>query len=531
MHNLSVMSKMKKGTSRRGRQMSRAVKPFGAKSDEHLATKKLEEDSKKQMEAHMNEVRKDKGLSPKYFDDDPQLAKKTPDDDVRTLEDEGDAELVDGTQLILGLRLYERVDGLPVGRAVDGEEICKTHRRIRREREEHRDFNGQKVRVGDVKKRQDKDGAKRTVHHRKAGGVLMSAMVRVMPHEGLVMLNLPKAQLALAMDATVAAVERETGCEVISAVVHRMSGTDCHIHIQYTQIQALLESTSMLGRRMKPWRELASRLARESLAADGVDNPGPVTVRRRKDQLIAEEAIPPKPVAEVEYRKIPGKRDLKNNRILGYSFLQKMNMVRAAEAGGEPELAAEVTMRNDWRERFAPIAKLDDATQEAKYLDLWLERVWRKNLTGQLPEATKAKLIEGGVQAARNYVVLGTSIPDDEHIRRRVKELAVEAKELSEKKAEIDDVAAGVLLGLDGMDGERADMAKTLEKSASRIADLEISEKAGKKLREAVKILVELVKKSPSAMMVLRKIKPLWAVLGKIAILVGMDLDGPQQQK
>lgn len=166
------------------------------KSDGHLGLEDhLSEDSLKQLE-HANKVRAEKGLPPISYDDLALLPDQPDDVGTKTLDEQGDRELVAGSDLIVGLRVYSRTGGIPVGRGVEGAEFCAVHSRVRREREIYRELNGQKVKVGAVSKRSDKTGKRKDLT-RKAPGILKSIMVRLMAHEGLAIEALTKDQLAL----------------------------------------------------------------------------------------------------------------------------------------------------------------------------------------------------------------------------------------------------------------------------------------------------------------------------------------------
>ena len=94
-------------------------------------------------------------------------------------------------------------------------------------------------------------------------------------------------------------------------------------------------------------------------------------------------------------------------------------------------VAEQVTRRNDERfGRFAPIASRDDADLDKKHLDLWLEREWRRNVTSRLPDDIQARLVSDGVSAARDYAAFGTTIVEEQHIKRRAKELVAKEKDL-----------------------------------------------------------------------------------------------------
>jgi hypothetical protein len=362
-------------------------------SDDHLGRElKLRKDSLAQTKNHTNKVRAQKGL-PAILISDPAIGTGSADDVGSIPFDEaGDLELVRNAGLIVGLRAYSGDAGERIGE----EEFVAIHRRVRRERVRYRELNGVMVALGETVPRfdatkKDKNTNKkiRNKETRYVPGILRSIMVRLMPTEAVAVgeSGMTRNNVEAAMDKTVAAFEQATGCQVVTAVTHRMSVTDLHIHIQYTQVLPFTETSRMLGRRLKPWKVEASRKAKESLRADGIAHPAPAQVGARKKKLIAEGLIPAPPQAGIEFRKVAGARDLGDGAILGYSFRQKLNLVRAAELGGEVELAHEVARRNDERwGRFTPIATRPDEELDAKYLDLWLERHWRQNITSQLPE-------------------------------------------------------------------------------------------------------------------------------------------------
>ena len=407
-------------------------------SDDHLARElDLRKDSIKQTERHTNKVRAKKGLPPLPVVD-PVIGKGTPDDEINNqiLDEVGDSELIQNAGLILGLRAYSGGEGKPV----NGDELVAIHRQVRRERAYYRELNGEMVKVGDLLKRFAKPSDSRKIKTRPVPGVLKSIMVRLMPGEAEILeeANITQKDVGAAMDQTVDVFKQATGCEVVSAVAHRMSVTDLHIHIQYTMVQQFKESPQMLGRRLQPWKKKASKQARESLAKEGFQEPSPAQIGAKKKKLIAAGLLTPPPQTGIEFRKIAGKRDLGDGAILGYSFRQKLNLVRGAELGGEITLAEQVARRNDERfGRFTPIAQRPDKDLEAKYLDLWLERTWRRSVTSKLPVDYQNRLIIAGVDAAKNYAIYGTSIVEETHIKRRVKEQEAKAKELESRAQEI----------------------------------------------------------------------------------------------
>lgn len=427
------MGKQYRSSQRRGDQMARGNKIINSnKSDDHLGREQtLREDSITQTVSHTNKVRAKKALPPHQIVD-PVFGPGSKDDTInnRILENPGDEELVSDAGLIIGIRAYSG----GAGASVNGDEFVAIHRQVRRERDRYRELNGAMVEVGKTVPRSD---ANRKDKIRKVPGILKSIMVRLMPTEAeaVGVADMNRKDVEAAMDKTVTAFEQATGCQVVTAVAHRMSVTDLHIHIQYTQVLPFTETSYMLGRRLKPWKVEASRKARESLRADGIERPAPAQIGARKKRLIAEGYIDPPPEHQVEYRKFTGLRALGDGAILGYSFRQKLNLVRAAEQGGDKELAEKVAHRNDERwGRFTPISKRPDDVLETKYLDLWLERLWRRNVTSKLPEEYSDQLLIAGVEAAKNYVDFGTSVVEETHINRRIKELDARAKEIEVQK-------------------------------------------------------------------------------------------------
>lgn len=487
------MGTQNRSSQRRGNQMARANKTITSNhSDDHLGRERtLREDSIKQTAIHTNKVREKKELPPLEILD-LVIGLGSADDEVNNqiLADAGDLEMIQNSGLIVGLRAYSGRAGAPVGE----NEFTGIHRRVRRERVRYRELNGVMVALGETVPRfdatkKDKNTNKkiRNKETRDVPGILRSIMVRLMPTEAVAVgeSGMTRNNVEAAMDKTVAAFEQATGCQVVTAVTHRMSVTDLHIHIQYTLVLPFNETSHMLGRRLKPWKAEASRQARASLGADGIEHPSPAQIGARKKNLIADGLIAPSPQAGIEYRKMAGKRDLGDGAILGYSFRQKLNLVRAAEAGGECELADLVTRRNDerWR-RFAPIAARNDDDLEEKYLDLWLERVWRRNVTSKLPEEYRDRLIVAGVEAAKNYANYGSSIVEETHLKRKIKELNLKAQEIelqqeTAKKAE--HLAHEMLRAAEEEREQLAVEKRKLEEQSARITELESDLAAVKK--------------------------------------------------
>jgi hypothetical protein len=267
-----------------------------------------------------------------------------------------------------------------------------------------------------------------------------------MPHEAIIAGPLLKQEhLDRAVDETVRAFvlamgrESEThglGCEALSAAAHRMGMDDLHIHIPFTMIVDGVESPTKLGRILKPWKEKASAMARAALMAEGVESPGPRRIAAAKKKLIESGELEPEPLAKQEYRKFPGKRSLRQEHILGYSFRMKLNLVRAAEEGGRPDLAQAVTDKHDESgcfRRYAFPTEADKAefqrklnlkiyTEEDAFLDLWLERTWRNAVKAQLPAEVVQEMIEAGVAAAEDYTKYGTVMVEQTHIDRLKRE-------------------------------------------------------------------------------------------------------------
>lgn len=438
---LSGMGKKNQPGGRSGRKMSKSEKALNRpESDGHLfRSKQLAEDSVKQ-EGFINTYRKRDGLPP-------IKRTKAPEDKTSIEYHEGDRLGVESGDLILAQRLYSRdQDGKLVGSKKSEEECMAAHSRIRRERANYRELDGRMVMAGDVIGiRKGKYMKARKDDKRRAPGVLRSIMVRLMPHEGeIVGQYMGSEGIAKAMDETVREFADALGCDVVSAVAHRMTGWDCHIHIQYTMIQPFEETASMLGRRLKPWKEKASAMARAALGAEGNDSPAPRTVGAKIKALIEAGDLEPRPVAGTEYRKAAGKRSLMDNAILGYSFRHKLNLVRIAEEAGDSELAEKVTKMRDGDLKFRPFTKREDAELEKQYLDLWLERVWRRSIREQLPEIAVEKLLPAGVESATDYVTYGTVLVEETHVETRKKELDAQKAELDATVATVRNKAAAL---------------------------------------------------------------------------------------
>lgn len=421
------MGKRNQPGKRSGRGMARVEKALNSPhSDGHLFRRKqLAQDSVKQ-EEFINRIRANSGLPP--------IKRRQASEDRTSVEfHEGDLLGIEFGDLILAQRIYSRNEnGGLVGDYKSEAECVAVHSRVRRERAVYRELDGRMVTAGDVVGiRKGKYMKPRKDDKRRAPGVLRSIMVRLMPHEGEIAGEFITPEgLAKAMDRTVGQFANALGCDVVSAVVHRMSGWDCHIHLQYTMIQAFEETPSMLGRRLKPWREKASAMARAALKAEEVESPAPRSVGDKIKTLVESGELEPKPVAGIEYRKTPGKRSLLENAIMGYSFRHKLNLLRVAEEARDMELAEKVIRMRDGPGRFRPFAERDDSELEERYLDLWLERVWRSSIREELPEVALAKLLPAGVASVTDYVTYGTVLVEETHLDRRKAELEQKAEDL-----------------------------------------------------------------------------------------------------
>jgi len=421
------MGKKNQPGGRSGRKMSKSEKALNRpESDGHLfRSKQLAEDSVKQ-EVYINTYREKDGLPP--------IKRRKKAEDKTSIEfHEGDRLGVEIGDLILAQRLYSRdADRNLVGEAKSEEECMAAHSRVRRERAVYRELDGRMVKAGDeIGIRKGKYMKSRKDDKRRAPGVLRSIMVRLMPHEGEIAGQfLDPDGLAKAMDQTVREFADVLGCDVISAVVHRMTGWDCHIHIQYTMIQPFEQTAHMLGRRLKPWEDKASAMSRAALEAEGKSTASR-TVGAKIESLIKSGNLEPRPVAEIEYRKKVGKRSLLDSAIVGYSFRHKLNLVRVAEEAGDMELAGKVIRMRDTAGNFRTFAKRADAELLERYLDLWLERVWRRSIREQLPEIAVEKLLPAGVESATDYATYGTVLVEDTHLKDRKEELNAQQAEMA----------------------------------------------------------------------------------------------------
>lgn len=466
-------------------------------SDDHQGKDKvLEGHAEQQRLGHENKVRADKGL-PLNVPMVPPLdgqAEGEIEEFVTEYDPDTHLQGVDIGHLIVARRTYDRgPDYLPVGTTVDGDAYVAHLRRIRRERKTYRDVNRSVVTVGQVTsqrkgKYMDDPKNPRFDPNRRASGVMQCVIVRLMPHEAIIAGPLLKQEhLDRAVDQTVRAFvlamgrNSEThglGCEALSAAAHRMGMDDLHIHIPFTMIVDGVESPTKLGRILKPWKEKASAMARAALMAEGVEAPGPRRIAATKKKLIESGELEPEPLAKQEYRKFPGKRSLRQEHILGYSFRMKLNLVRAAEEGGRPDLAQAVTDKHDESgcfRRYAFPTEADKAefqrklnlktyTEEDAFLDLWLERTWRNAVKAQLPAEVVQEMIEAGVAAAEDYTKYGTVMVEQTHIDRLKREQNLRQAALN-AQAEAQEQNAEALRA--ALEGERRKVAVELSQAES----------------------------------------------------------------
>lgn len=466
-------------------------------SDDHQGKDKvLEGHAEQQRLGHENKVRADKGL-PLNVPMVPPLdgqAEGEIEEFVTEYDPDTDLQGVDIGHLIVARRTYDRgPDYLPVGRTVDGDDYVAHLRKIRRDRKTYRDVSRSVVTVGQItsqrkgKYMSDPENPRNDIN-RKAPGVMQCMIVRLMPHEATIAGPLlTQGLLDRAVDETVRAFvlamgrESEThglGCEALSAVAHRMGMNDLHIHIPFTMIVDGVESPTKLGKTLKPWKETASAMARAVLMAEGVESPGPRRIAATKKKLIEAGELDPEPLAKQEYRKFAGKRSLRQEHILGYSFRQKLNLVRVAEEGGRPDLAQAVTDKHDERGCFRRYAfpteadraefqrklKLETYSEEGAFLDLWLERTWRNAVKAQLPAEVVQEMIEAGVAAAEDYTKYGTVMVEQTHIDRLKREQNSRQAALN-AQAEAQEQNAEALRA--ALEGERRKVAVELSQAES----------------------------------------------------------------
>lgn len=473
-------------------------------SDDHQGKEEvLQEHAETQRLGHENDVRARKGLPPNKplippLDGQDEEDTKNPEEFLTTYDPDTDSQGIDKGHLIVARRIYQRdKDFLPEGKTVDGDEYVAHHRRIRRERKTYRDTTRSIHTVGEVTS--ERKGAymhdpenPRFDKLRRAPGVMQSMIVRLMPHEAIIagpLLN--QESLDEAVDETVRAVAQALGkvskthglgCEILSAVVHRMGKNDLHIHIQFTMIVEGVEEPKKLGERLAPWKKMAAGMARAALKAEGVEDPHPLLIGAMKKKLIEDGELEPQPVANQEFRKFAGKRSLGKGHILNYSFRQKLNLVRAAEEGGRPDLAHSVTAKHDEAGNFRRYAypteadkaefkrklKMETFTEEDAFLDVWTERTWRNAIKGKMPPDALQRMVEAGVAAAEDYARYGTVMVEQTHINTLKKEQAAKDEALDAKAKALDNKAATLLAEIEGVRKKEAAELALAESARSR---------------------------------------------------------------
>jgi hypothetical protein len=444
------MANFNRKGGRRGRAMAMTSKTMSSDAaDDHQAKEaKLILDRDSQQALHINPLRDAKGL--------PRLENPTdiPIEVVSCVAPFEDEHQLWPGEVIAALRAFSKTEsGETAGRVVAEDDYVAIHRQIRSERSRYRDLDRTRVETGKkIRTTRDSPEAGPTRPDRKASCPLRTIMVRLMPHEAeIANAELDPESLGQAIDETVRAFEDAVGGEVVTAAVHRMRSGDLHIHIQFTMVLMQEESPTMKGRRLGPWNRMAVQTTREHLARQGDLSPGPRIVGRVKKSLVESGVIGPPPPPAPIYKKVKGKRSLGDGAILGYSFRQKINLVRLAEAAKLPDLAERVSAQRDVGGRFNFFRCQSDTALEADYLDLWLERVWRKSVMKVLPDDVSGEIKQLGVEAARDYATHGTVMVERTHLRKwknklSEKETAVEALE---KNAEF----RGLSLALEKLGG------------------------------------------------------------------------------
>ncbi len=432
--------------SREGNALSKTDKTANSSAfDEHLSEEdKLRQDMGKQ-KAHMDAVERRKAgerVDPnevKLPDDESKPVPLESEEDDRSVVLGGDDQTVELGEherrevldqvgrLIVGLRIYDQnAEGSPRGRSATSKELLAKHDLIRREREVHIDQDGTHVRVGYLgRERKGKYldeptfwGPERS-RERRVPVVMRSILGRLMPHEGEVSgRELTREMVEEAMDEAVAGFQKETGCEIISAAVHRMSDHDLHIHIQYTMVVCQRKNLGKHTKERKEWGKVASAMAREALLKEGVDHPNPSAIGAMKKRLVEAGKLVQEPEFKTGFRKANGLRSMGNGSILGHSYRNKLNVVRLAEEAELPDLAKRVIKLRDELGGFRPIAKRSDEALEEDYLDLWLERMWRRIVKARLSDDALDKIRTAGVVAATNYADFGAVKPKPRDLER-----------------------------------------------------------------------------------------------------------------
>lgn len=478
--------------SRGGNALSKTDKTVNsADFDEHMSLEDRLRRHRIKQKAHMKAVERRKAghrVDPcglKLPDDESKPVPLESEEDDRKVVLEGDYQTVeleedsrkvvlnrDG-RLIVGLRVYEQnADGTPRGKSATSEELLAKHRLIRRERECHIDQDGTHVRVGELTRERkgkylDKPtfwGPERS-RERRVPAVMRSILGRLMPHEGEVSgEELTQDVVEDAMDEAVSEFQKATGCEIISAAAHRMSGHDLHIHIQYTMVVFQRKKLGKYTKERKEWRTIGSAMAREVLREEGVKAPNPSSIGAKKKRLIEAGELVPEPESKVVFRKVKGLRFMGNGSILGHSFRNKLNVVRLAEEAKLPDLANRVIELRDELGGFRPITKRSDKELEGQYLDLWLERMWRRIIKARLSKDALKKVRTEGVTAARNYAKFGAVKPKESDLERLKVDLMYKEAQLGWDTQILEMEEAQRLEEVKKLRGENADMSAAKEK-------------------------------------------------------------------
>jgi hypothetical protein len=462
---------------RGGDRMANSSKTMASNlSDDHMGRRrKLREDAESGNLEHTNRVREKKGL--------PSKESTAPSPDESKALEEGEDELGLGSgELIVALRKYSRLDsGMPVGQSCGEDDFVAAHRKVRRERATYRELDKRMATYGKVyaeRKGGYLEKENRKVTGRKGTCPLRTIMVRLMPHEGAIVgERMSDKSLQRAIDRAASEFARATGAEIVTAAVHRMGEHDLHLHLQYTMVQLEPEPPKTYGKRFNAWEEAGKAMARAELKAEGLSlHPRRVGARRMK--LIEKGIIEPAPPRLTEWRKRKSGRSLEDKSILGYKFRNKVNLVRAAEAVGDTELAERVAVKKDEVGRFRELLKNSDEHLVRKYLDLWFERVWRQSVYGQLTRDARKQIRHDGFESARDYLVLDTTVVETIHVERTKTALKEKSDELekAQKDLEQDQVT---------LTAERREQLETLRKKQQEIDD------ARQRLESREKKLVE----------------------------------------
>lgn len=455
---------MKKSNGRNGKRLSDSSKTLGSdKSDDHMGKKKkIAKDAENGNLEHTNMVRKAKGL--------PALESSSPEKEESKYLEEGADDLgLRAGELIECIRIYDHIPGnKPLGRVCTEGEFVASHRQVRREREHYREIDGRMATAGQVyAERQGASTTERKSKVRKGTCALRTIMVRVMGHEGIVIgERMTKKQMVTAVDLTVAEFAEATGAEIVSVAVHRMSGHDLHIHVQYTMIQHVEGPRNAVGALHKKWKAKGIEMARAQLVAEGSPKPHNRTIGARRQSMIDNGEIDPEPVRGKEYKKLKGLRNLADASILGYSFRNKLNLVRAAELGEDEELPERVAAKKDERKRFRTLLLKSDDSMVKQYLDVWFERVWRKTLIEQLPDDAREEIRITGIESARDYVVLGTTAVEPTHLEEARKTLHEDVGLLVREQKELESKIA-----LSAIDRKNA--LASIEEKQAKITELQ----------------------------------------------------------